>query len=53
MSPEALAILLTIAFVSFVIGAVLSWPWRSGLFWVAIGLAAWVVTVWWPALKNL
>ena len=53
MSPEALALFLLAAFICFVVGAALSWPWRSGTFWVAVGLACWVVTVMWPALKAL
>ena len=52
MSPEATAIFLLAAFIAFVVSAVVSWrAWPS--FGIAVGLACWVLTLMWPAVKAL
>ena len=54
MSPEATMIWLFVAFVAFVVGAVLSAMGRS--WWnltASVGLAAWVLVPFWAALKAI
>jgi hypothetical protein len=54
MSPEAMAIWLTASIVCFFAAAVITGmerSWASAL--VAAGLAFYVITIWWPALKAI
>ncbi len=53
MSNEATVIFLFVAFIAFIVCAVLSWPWRNFGFFLGIGLAAWVLPELWTAIKAL
>ena len=50
MSPEAVALFFVVAFVALVVAVVLALPWRNPIFFIALGLASWMLVNAWNAL---